>query len=185
MNKYEWKDIGAFQMTTTDMAVSDPCYELGTWCAGELHNCLPGEWEAMIGISDEGEGDQRVAILVVRAKGHAAEPLNALKTNGNCGSYFRKADFVIGVDSGQAGFFDKAFYGKDAGIDPASLETDFSGWGEGFSLFYKACCDNTLRREGGVLHCGAVSNSGYGDGGYSGYYHATDGKVDMAFIQFI
>lgn len=184
MNRLEWQNIGTFQLTTTDMVVSDPCYEPGTWCAGELHNCIPGEWEAMIGISDEGKWGRRVAVLAVRAKGQAEECINELKANKDCSDKFQEVDFEIGVDSGQAGFFDKALYHKDAGIDPDSFEIDFSGW-EDDSLFYKACCDQTLNREGGVLHCGAVSSSGYGDGCYPGYYHVTKGLVDMAFIQFL
>lgn len=83
--------------------------------------------------------------------------------------------FEVGVDSGQAGFFDDARFKKHNGGDDES--------------FYEKACDTTLSRmQAGVIDEGAVCNSGYGDGGYVCIFHNSndeDGLVDFAYIIFI
>ena len=79
----------------------------------------------------------------------------------------REELFKVGVDSGQAGVFDKPFYraGADAGQIPS--EDALEAW-------YNSCCNQTLHTDhyAGVIPHGVVSNSGYGDGGYICYsYH--------------
>lgn len=41
-------DIGTFEITSGSAVVSDPCYELGTWCAGKLY-AANGLYKARIG----------------------------------------------------------------------------------------------------------------------------------------
>lgn len=54
-------------------------------------------------------------------------------------------------------------------------------------LWYRHVCDITLSKmSAGVLPYGAVSSSGFGDGGYTCYTHADEnGVIDFAFIVFI
>jgi hypothetical protein len=71
----------------------------------------------------------------------------------------------VGVDSGQAGFFDLAQY-TDAVSDKSNRGED----GCKFDAFYSGVCDLTLADPSwGVVPFGAVSSSGYGDGGYNCY----------------
>jgi hypothetical protein len=43
--------------------VSDPSYDVGTWCQGVLDNVLPGTWKAGAIISDEKTMGKRVGTL--------------------------------------------------------------------------------------------------------------------------
>ena len=90
--------------------------------------------------------------------------------------------FEVGVDSGQAGFFDDAFYQNDTVFE----ELPSPGFAIG-DLWYRHVCDITLSKmSAGVLPYGAVSSSGFGDGGYTCYTHADEnGVIDFAFIVFI
>lgn len=90
--------------------------------------------------------------------------------------------FEVGVDSGQAGFFDDAFYQNDTVFE----ELPAPGFAIG-DLWYRHVCDITLSKmSAGVLPYGAVSSSGFGDGGYTCYTHADEnGVIDFAFIVFI
>jgi hypothetical protein len=75
----------------------------------------------------------------------------------------------IGVDSGQAGFFDAEFYigGDD-------------------QKFYDQVCDLTLNGDNaGVIAFGAVSSSGWGDGCYELQTIRHDGEVVAARIVFM
>lgn len=56
-----------------------------------------------------------------------------------------------------------------------------------FACRYRHVCDITLSKmSAGVLPYGAVSSSGFGDGGYTCYTHADEnGVIDFAFIVFI
>lgn len=80
----------------------------------------------------------------------------------NLPGFKQAADVHIGVDSGQAGFFDYVQY-----VEQGSYERS--------SLIYRAICDLTCDKGdmgGAVLAAngqstfGSVSSSGYGDGGY-------------------
>lgn len=153
----EFIDLGEFEMTSPVMRVSDPCYERDVWCCGTVDHCKLGTWEAGVLKTDEGEWGTRCAVLAVRHKD-------------------------IGVDSGQAGFFDDAFYQNDTVFE----ELPAPGFAIG-DLWYRHVCDITLSKmSAGVLPYGAVSSSGFGDGGYTCYTHADEnGVIDFAFIVFI
>lgn len=96
---------------------------------------------------------------------------------------FERAEFEVGVDSGQAGIFDLSKY-PDAPRDD-----------EWEKRFYRPACEVTLGQtypgwSAGVTviddkRIGCVASSGYGDGGYSCYYF-NDGKNTVAIgIVFI
>lgn len=177
-NKRRTIKLGSFQITGSDVVVSDPCYGDDVWCKGELHNVRSGTWEAEIRTGHEG----RVAKLYVNLKGFKR------------GRIWEEAGFEVGVDSGQAGVFDKPSYRtyqkeNEAIITPSwkkqikMEEADENGSG----VFYAACCsltcgeDNGMTRQAGVLKGGAVSSTGYGDGGYTCYFQ----KDGQGFISAI
>lgn len=85
-----------------------------------------------------------------------------------------ESEIHVGVDSGQAGFFDRVHYPEGGSDDRA---------------FYEAACDLTLGPGFGVVeHNGArmgfVSSSGYGDGGYS-FYTLTDAAGFVVFMAIV
>lgn len=125
--------IGTFKVTGGKLLVTDPCYDLGTWCQGVLKNVHNGVWEASVELAGK-----RVGRLHVKAVGQVP-----------VGPWFDQ-DFDVGVDSGQAGFFthskypresadDSAFYGRccdatlsgRAGIIEGTGVVSQSGWGDG------------------------------------------------------
>lgn len=75
-----------------------------------------------------------------------------------------------------------AFYQNDTVFE----ELPAPGFAIG-DLWYRHVCDITLSKmSAGVLPYGAVSSSGFGDGGYTCYTHADEnGVIDFAFIVFI
>jgi hypothetical protein len=156
------KDImQSFTVSGTKLIVSDPCYKRGTWCQGVVDNVLPGKWNASVEYdADEG----RVASL--RAEHSTAKA-----------EYNVLGNFEVGVDSGQAGIFDEAFYPQDN-----------CGEYKDETSFYGKCCKATSGDDqaGIIDDMGAVSSSGYGDGGYEcllGF--DKDNKVVSVIIGFI
>lgn len=91
--KIENITLGAFEVSSDKLVISDPCYNLGTWCMGTVPNVKPGLWTASIGVANTGEFGERIAFL---AAFHQVSPsIQKLKA---C-----PASFDVGVDSGQAG----------------------------------------------------------------------------------
>lgn len=175
--------LGEFELTGPNLRVSDPCYERNVWCCGVLSNCIVGTWEAAKSVVDEGAWGHRVEALLVRADScpSSFEDLAALFAEDK--ENWFEADFEVGVDSGQAGFFDDERY-QD--------EHEFDGWpapaGDYGSDWYSYCCEITLKSSdaAGVFPHGVVSCSGYGDGGYYCLFHRNrDGETDMAIIVFL
>lgn len=168
--QYTKKILGTFEIVSGRMAVSDPCYKPNDFGYGVLRNVKKGVWEACVMLKDCGEWGVRVAGLRVRHQ-DAGIPISKDDT--------RRARFMVGVDSGQAGFFDEEHYDDSSLID--SFRHNFG------SPWYNRCCDLTLGEDqAGVLPYGAVSSSGYGDGGYDCRYKTNaDGEIDYARIEFI
>lgn len=128
-------------------------------------------------------GGTRCAVLAVRHKDTGPD-FNVIRL-GKVRKVACKCveqSFEVGVDSGQAGFFDDAFYQNDTVFE----ELPAPGFAIG-DLWYRHVCDITLSKmSAGVLPYGAVSSSGFGDGGYTCYTHADEnGVIDFAFIVFI
>lgn len=110
----EFIDLGEFEMTSPVMRVSDPCYERDVWCCGTVDHCKLGTWEAGVLKTDEGEWGTRCAVLAVRHKDTGPD-FNVIRL-GKVRKVACKCveqSFEVGVDSGQAGFFDDAFYQND------------------------------------------------------------------------
>ena len=82
--------------------VSDPCYEMDCWCAGTLENVVPGRYRCQIvRIEDESEPGSgffsRVKSLSICLDGQKLLAREHMP-------------FEVGVDSGQAGFYDAGYY---------------------------------------------------------------------------
>lgn len=88
---------------------------------------------------------------------------------------FELTDIDVGVDSGQAGFFDLEKYA----LTVADKESN--------DAFYDSVCNLTLDEKGfGTTHDGCASSSGYGDGGYDCYVRRNEvGEAVEALIVFI
>ena len=152
-----------FNIQSGSMIISDPCYTPDTWCMGKVENVSNGLWMADVDI-DTRSG--RIASII--CYNNAAQIRNP-----NITSLVYKAPempFVVGVDSGQAGFFDAKFYRDDESIGSAKTWDDYERTESG-DKFYSACCYATLdeAKTGerfGTIPFGAVSSSGWGDGSY-------------------
>lgn len=160
--------IGEFEVTSGKIRATDPCYDVSTWCAG-FFDSKNGIYEAFVTYADPPNWGRRVATLEISHIEHRrVQPTQAVS-------------FEVGVDSGQAGFFDADKYAANQGGEYGDLET-----------FYGKACHLTRYQtddakdyerdpiEGGrgkyigpelpgagTMEWGAVSSSGYGDGGYT------------------
>lgn len=116
----------------------------------------------------------RVSVLRVRHESTAEDIFDRADK-------FVKSDIDVGVDSGQAGFFDLKRYEEYGGpLDDSDREE------------YHAICklthdETVLGHPGfGTNEWGAVSSSGYGDGGYSCHVLRDEaGQVIAAYILYI
>lgn len=183
MDKPKTKKLGEFQITGSDVVVSDPCYGDDVWCKGELHNVQSGTWEAEIRTGAEG----RVAKLYVNLKGFKR------------GRIWEEAGFTVGVDSGQAGVWDKSCYRTHQAENESLISSHWKSMVEreekdekGSGVFYATACsltcgdDNGATQKAGVMKGGAVSSTGYGDGSYTCYFQKDKrGFISAICIQFM
>ncbi len=94
-----------FEISSGKIRVTDPCYVKDTWCAGVLDNCLNGEWEGYINVVDNTDSwgkDRLVTEIMIVHKDYTI-----------ISEEWTKSDIHVGVDSGQAGFFDDEKYPED------------------------------------------------------------------------
>ena len=149
--------IGNFRVVSGRVVVSDPCYEIGTWCQGILEKVRKGEWVCQVSVSREDACDRCVTELTALR--------NPALDLGNP-KWTEETSFEVGVDSGQAGIFDMAHYRDDRvaqAVERLSRETICPD-----EPWYSLCCDRTSGSEmgAGVIPYGVVSSSGFGDGSY-------------------
>lgn len=149
--------VGNFHVVSGRVIVSDPCYELGTWCQGILEKVRKGQWACHISFAQEGAYDTCVAELITRRTSQA---------RSGSPRWTEERSFEVGVDSGQAGIFDIAHYRDDRAaqaVERLNRETICPE-----EPWYSLCCDRTSGSEmgAGVIPYGVVSSSGFGDGSY-------------------
>lgn len=162
-----------FKIVSGKMVITDPCYTLPTWCQGVVENVRNGVWTADVEIDSQ---SGRVSAIYCYNN-------EAYIQNNSLAGFLAAAPhlpFVIGVDSGQAGFFDYDHYRNDDSIGDSPL-ADYISNGK----FYAACCactyndkDHSVRF--GTIPYGAVSSSGYGDGSYN-----CQGLTDISGNEYI
>ena len=160
--------------------VSDPCYEVGTWCQHKLTNVLPGEYQTMVMKFDNYShswGPRNSFIIAVHKDHNTEDKLN-----------WRKVVADIGVDSGQAGIFSMETYRQDE-VFLTGISEHTKKYGthkdDGGEEWYGHMCDltdNTNRW--GVYPNGVVSSSGLGDGSYELRVAKHKGKVVGILLDF-
>lgn len=154
----------SFEITSDRIRVTDPCYEKEVWCTGVLENCVSGEWFAERIVSNEGIWGNRVAEICIWNKDYI----------GKVDAY-ELTDFEVGVDSGQAGFFDEDQYPNGETGEYGELDT-----------FYGQVCDQTEGTDIANVGFGVATSSGFGDGGYECFIGKNDeGSIVAAKIVFI
>lgn len=97
MKRIKYK-LGTFELITTKLRVSDPCYEKKTWCAGVINNCLPGIWKTIMTERVNIEHRWDVNRILIAYTGS----LKNLK--------FKENKIHAGMDAGMIGIFDDKFY---------------------------------------------------------------------------
>ncbi|MCR8978449.1 DUF4241 domain-containing protein [Brevibacillus laterosporus] len=163
-------NLGTFQITSGTLVVSDPCYECEQGISGIVEEAAIGTWIGIIDQIDTGDWGERCAYVCAYHKSIDIEQV----TN------WEACDFIVGVDSGQAGIFEHQIYRVD---DSVIGETKFMPE----DRWYSSCCDQTLGEpKAGVINGGVVSRSGFGDGGYEAFIAKNaEGKVIAVQIVFI
>ena len=163
----------------TKVVVSDPCYEIPTWCQATVDGVKPGKYHVHAHKLDIDGWGERVCALVAIHEDHEFSNIY-LDLNPN----------EIGVDSGQAGIFCMTSYRNNEVYDtiPRKLEEPFSSWGdpdEPGKKWYDRICELTLCTESwGSYDTGVVSSSGIGDGSYS-LYTATVDETNPEIVGFV
>jgi len=157
-----------FEITSGKMLVTDPCYDKKEEDL-KYQAKLPaknGTWLATAEYADGNEWGVRVSRIIAWHESNLAGALSV------CNKMY---DADIGVDSGQAGFFDYEKY-------PVYPRDEINE-----NSFYMPVCELTLSDKNfGTVDFGAVSASGYGDGGYDLYVKINDfGEVIAVWIEFI
>lgn len=162
----------AFAVTSGSLRVTDPCYDMDTWCAGTLERVKNGIWQAHAGFHTDSHGwGTRVAYLHIRHENTQSH----FDHEAEFDSTWVDSEIQVGVDSGQAGFFDYALFDQVCGSEPVKEK------------FYDEICALTLGEEQwGVHPVGVVSSSGYGDGSYECLVRRDDeGRAIEAIIVYI
>ena len=141
-------ELGNILIQSGEVVISDPCYNTDIWCLG-IEQVKKGEYICSADLYDFGDWGKRIGKIRIN---HIDNP--------KCRAT-RPLDETIGVDSGQAGFFEKNYYEKYHKKYYVDEDKEDDAW-------YRRVCDITLDKPncGTIDNAGCVSESGCGDGGY-------------------
>lgn len=165
--------MSTFTVSSNKIIVTDPCYDIGTWCTATLEHVRNGTYHAEVNSENKGVWGDRIADITI----YHSSVLGKKKR-----LKFHWRDSNIGVDSGQAGFFDFSVYEQIK--DNQQLDKSF----------YDEVSEKTLSsNQWGVVdskvfdktNFGVASSSGYGDGVYSLFVAEDNGEIIAARIVFI
>lgn len=175
---------------TDEVMVSDPCYDVPTWCHHKLTEVLPGNYYPFNRSVESSIGwGVRNSLLCVIHEDYKSHSL----------PWEYMSDVTIGVDSGQAGIFSTRTYRNDKHVEsserPEPTGKNGCSWFynvDGFiekdgDVFYDLMCGLTINNEDGwgTYDEGVVSRSGYGDGSYDLYVSKNEeGKIIGILIDF-
>ena len=85
-----------------EVYLTDPCYDITTWCQQLLKNVKSGKWVVDYEYNEYEDGTQQEVILSVAHEDYGMTIFN---------DYDEVVDSVVlGVDSGTIGIFDKRYY---------------------------------------------------------------------------
>jgi hypothetical protein len=175
--------LGAFEITGTQLIISDPGYDLDTvtvpGLGAVLNNCQSGTWQAEVVIKHFDPPGLSLTSELRTMHNRVTEPSVLI---------WEKQSDYIGVDYGQTGVYDLAHF-HDHALVPPDIKWTFGQAtpADPDDLWYSYCCELTgSRREGSILPFGVVTNSGKGDGGYE-YSIARDttGKIVGVWVLFV
>lgn len=215
--KRTYVEIGSFLVTSDEIRVSDPSYDKNVKCCGVLKNMRPGKYRAFVAYCDDAIWGHRVEMLLIKHEGYRGRVsrANAVFSDDKHIHWNRdwnNPDIDVGVDSGQAGFFDERMYQQplsildeqdlvkkmgeltDAGrLEEASvirdqLQSRLSELSNEYGdQWYTVCCHLTMSKQSaGVIPYGVVSSSGIGDGGYDCFVHQdSNGEGVMACLLYM
>lgn len=160
--------IGEFSVTSGKLQVTDPCYGLDTWCAGniEVKNGTYTVYAQMLSNKITGWGIRNGQLIIVHNDHLDIDYKNCIN---------ELTSIHVGVDSGQAGYFDYEYFG----IAKAEENKE--------EAFYSSVCTLTLDTplSAGVIPRGTCSSSGFGDGGYNCFVYKVNDVIVASRIEFI
>jgi hypothetical protein len=164
-----------------EVVVSDPCYTIPTWCQAVISNVKPGMYHTTVRKHDAGDWGNRCAMVFAIHEDYVNFP-NLLHGK------WEKANYVIGVDSGQCGIFSKDSYRDDNHkfpYEPYDFGVDFPTNDNGGDLWYRHMVKHTLsEQQWGTYEKGIVSTSGFGDGSYQLFVVKKRNKIVAFAIDF-
>ena len=170
-------EVGSIQLKK-EVYVTDPCYDVDTWCLKYLDNMCPGEYKCFVVMSDEGNWGMRVKELIIFNKeflDRCPYGLTGWKdiNSGLLDNNYILISEIIGVDSGQCGIFDAEYYEKH---QPDDDYDNPNSW-------YRKICNLTHHSADTIDNLGVVCASGYGDGCYPLYaIHESNSIVALKVI---
>ena len=177
MSERDQKEVGTFEVASGIIVVSDPCYDMDTWCRGNIDNVKNGKWTATIETSNEGAWGNRVAALIIKHADHKSADADRQE----------KLNADIGVDSGQCGFYDLPIFREKNNVPADAKLASYIDEEDG--KWYSMCCAATYGdhgRDAGIIPGGVVSSSGFGDGSYECFVDKDEnGQVTGATLIFI
>lgn len=162
----------------TEAYISDPCYEIGTWCQSLVKGLKPGKYNCFMNKVDEGNWGIRVSDVWIIHTDYkeSVYPKTLMKA-------------TICVDSGAAGIYDKEYYEKYHTIGIRDTPEGEEWYDNQFDLRYdydiegkkieevwnedKHCFVRTQPSRDGIVldnKC-VITDSGLGDGAYPAYCH--------------
>ncbi|MHA1169449.1 MAG: hypothetical protein ACTSRU_16610 [Candidatus Hodarchaeales archaeon] len=184
--EYEEKSID-FEVTSGKVHITDPCYDVGTWCGAYNLTAKKGRWKVrgwkkLIKLDNPNyESEMKKWELLERyidpkpsrdLSHYRQAALDVYHEDSvidwdNWNNFERLDD--IGVDSGQCGVFDSEKF------EPQD------------SNYYDICCEATRDGCGGFgsVDGGAVSSSGWGDGSYKAFTQTDKGELVAVRIVFM
>ena len=158
-----------------EVIVSDPCYEVPTWCQVIVKKVTPGNYVPFVKKTDNAFWGRRVSMLMSIHQDYLNSHIIWKKYNG-----------TVGVDSGQAGIFSKETYRVNGSA--RKIQGSMSGFfntTEPGEQWYEQMCNRTLGDKGwGQYKEGVVSRSGLGDGSYDLFVGRVSGKIVGFCIDF-
>ena len=177
----------SFEVVSGELMISDPCYSEGTWCQGTV-KARNGKWSPNVSVVDVDGWGHRVVELTACHEDFLQEESDRYLNDGKPAKW-EVLRIEVGVDSGQAGIFDRKYFRDDKVAKDAYrlTEKDICGGDkEKGGEWYSLCCDRTLSfYSWGIIPYGVVSSSGYGDGGYVAEAVMRDGEAIAVKITFI
>ena len=187
-----------FLVSSGKVIVTDPCYDKVSLYNTTLDNVAKGWWSGDVVQAKLDKLGHRICELEVnlieRHPSYLADKKDDITIHeGNVLMEIRNSDEWelehdnIGVDSGQAGFFD-ADYFKDEKVvsKKAKREIKRLDFVEPNEQWYGMSCAKTLSTAGwGVIPFGAVSQTGFGDGVYTLYVKRFFDEIVAMKIIFI